>query len=204
MVSRRVKIHLSSQTIINNYLSQKLHVGIIYIDFRRAFETLEHDVLLKSMEECGIRGKLINWFKEYLRGRKFSTKIKDFVGDCEDVMYGVATGSVTGPACYIMHVNSMVNVVEACKIYMFADDTCIMYAERDLQLMQRCLQQDLDNITRWAHDNGIILNLNKTHVMHINSSYTRDNKDAILKSRATPMIVYIEIILFAPATILSN
>lgn len=155
---------------INNYLNNKHHVGVIFIDFRKAFDTLDHDVLLKSMETCGIRGKLNAWFREYLSQRKLTVKVNNYTGRCEDVRYGVATGSVTGPACYIMHVNSMPNVINHCKIYMFADDTCLLYSHKDQNVIQQCLQDDFDNITRWAHDNGIILNVKKTNVMCISST----------------------------------
>ncbi|KAG7301198.1 hypothetical protein JYU34_014070 [Plutella xylostella] len=158
---------------INNHLNNKRHVGVIFIDFRKAFDTLNHEVLLRSMESCGIRGKLNDWFKQYLSGRKLSVKVSDYTGGCEDVKYGVATGSVTGPACYIMHVNSMPNVVKYCNTYMFADDTCLVYGHKDPLEIQKYLQIDFDNITRWAHDNGIILNVNKTSVIHICSNYLR-------------------------------
>lgn len=166
--------------IINNHLNNKKHVGVIFIDFRKAFDTLEHQVLLKSMESCGLRGKINAWFKQYLTNRKIMVKVGDCIGNCEVVKYGVATGSVTGPACYTMHVNSMVNVVKSCDMFMFADDTCILYGHEDLSVVQAYLQQDFDNITRWAHDNGIILNVKKTNIMHICSSHRKRDKETML------------------------
>ncbi|KAG7308626.1 hypothetical protein JYU34_005848 [Plutella xylostella] len=165
---------------INMALNNKQHVGVIFIDFKKAFDTLEHNILLRSMDSCGIRGNVNNWFKEYLNNRKVHVKIAEHVGECGDVRFGVATGSVTGPLCYIMHVNSMVNVVKKCQIFMFADDTCIMYADKDLGTIQSALQDDFNNITAWAHDNGILLNATKTNIMHIHSSYTRSDKNSLI------------------------
>lgn len=63
---------------------------------------------------------------------------------------------------------------------MFADDTCIMYADKDLGTIQSALQEDFNNITAWAHDNGILLNATKTNIMHIHSSYTRSDKNSLI------------------------
>ncbi|KAG7310995.1 hypothetical protein JYU34_003848 [Plutella xylostella] len=169
---------------VNNHLNIKNKVGVIFIDFRKAFDTLDHEVLLKSMENCGIRGGLNDWFRQYLSYRKLTVKVNAHTGKCENVKYGVATGSVTGPTCYIMHVNSMPKVVKHCNIYMFADDTCLMYGHKDLNIIQQCLQQDFDNITRWAHDNGIILNVKKTNIMCISSSFKNQCNGLVVKGHS--------------------
>ncbi|KAF9787706.1 hypothetical protein SFRURICE_003191 [Spodoptera frugiperda] len=105
--------------------------------------------------------------------RALRTVVDGVVGEASDVTCGVPTGSVFGPVGYIMHVNSMCNVVQKCRIYMYADDTCLVYADRDLDVIERNIQDDLTNIIKWAHDNGIIININKTKCMYIRSPYLR-------------------------------
>lgn len=149
---------------INCHLNEKYYVGIIFIDFKKAFDTLDHQTLLKAMEECGIRGPLKNMFKNYLLNRKIKVKIDGIFSDEMLTDTGVATGSISGPTCYIMQVNSLPNVIKRCKCYMFADDTCIICADRNIQKIEEFLQTDLNNIIKWSHDNGIILNAKKNKI----------------------------------------
>ncbi|XP_063388313.1 myrosinase 1-like [Cydia fagiglandana] len=132
---------------------------VVFIDFKKAFDTLDHEQLLQAMDECGIRGPTNQWFREYLKNRTLRTIINGTAGDEARVSLGVPTGSVYGPVGYIMHVNSVSNVIKNCKVVMYADDMCLLFAGRCVTDMVDKVQEDFENITRWAHDNGIILNI---------------------------------------------
>ena len=169
---------------VNNYLNKKMLVAVLFIDFKKAFDTLDHLTLLKSLEESGIRGFMLGWFRNYLTNRAFTVKINSYYSNQKTMRYGVAQGSVTGPMCYIIHVNSLVSVIKRCQKYMFADDTCILYAANDHHTIQTNIQTDFDNITKWSHDNGIILNTNKTKLLCISSNYKRYNKNIKVKGHS--------------------
>lgn len=156
---------------MNGSLNSGHQVLAMFIDYKKAFDTLDHEVLLQAMDECGVRGPTNRWFRSYLSGRTLQTVVSGVAGKEAAVQLGVPTGSVYGPVGYVMHVNSVSNVVEKCRVYMYADDMCLMYSSKNIQEARAVLQTDFDNITRWAHDNGIILNLNKTKVMHICSPH---------------------------------
>uniref|UniRef100_A0A2A4J7L6 Reverse transcriptase domain-containing protein n=1 Tax=Heliothis virescens TaxID=7102 RepID=A0A2A4J7L6_HELVI len=158
---------------VNDCLDQRKQVVVVFIDFKKAFDTLEHHQLLQAMEECGIAGPLNRWFRAYLTDRSLRTVIDGVVGEPRRVACGVPTGSVFGPVGYIMHVNSMCNVVRNSRIYMYADDTCLVFADKELDVIERNIQEDLTNIIKWAHDNGIIININKTKCMRISSPYLK-------------------------------
>lgn len=158
---------------INTSLNSKKQVAVLFIDFKKAFDTLDHSTLLTALDESGIRGSLQGWFANYLKNRTLTVKISDEYSSRKMVKYGVAQGSVSGPVCYIVHVNSMVSIIKKCQKYMFADDTCLMYAGHDPVIIQNNMQSDLNNIMMWAHDNGIILNNQKTKIMNISSSYRK-------------------------------
>lgn len=164
---------------INNNLNDRKQLVAVFIDFKKAFDTLDHDQLIQAMNECGIRGPLNVWLKSYLHNRKLRTVISGKKGDKADIVYGVPTGSVYGPVGYIMHVNSMCNVIKHGRMYMYADDTCLLYAHKDLQRLQSLIQADIDNIIKWAHDNGIIINLTKTKCVHIRSPYNKLKDESI-------------------------
>lgn len=154
---------------VNEYLNSGKQVIALFIDYKKAFDTLDHDILLQAMDECGIRGPTNKWFRNYLSGRKIRTMIAGENGEEADMELGVPTGSVFGPLGYVMHVNSVANVVRKCQVFMYADDMCLLYGSKDISEVQSHVQEDFENITKWAHDNGIILNLLKTKCMHLYS-----------------------------------
>ncbi|XP_061724268.1 uncharacterized protein LOC133530373 [Cydia pomonella] len=174
---RRGRSTATALTQFSNYVNSSLGGGqqvlAVFIDFRKAFDTLDHEQLLQAMDECGIRGPTNQWFREYLHNRTLRTVVKGTTGAEACVSLGVPTGSVYGPVGYVMHVNSVSNVVQHCKVYMYADDMCLVLAGGDLSDMVTKVQDDFENITKWAHDNGIILNINKTKCMRIFSPYNK-------------------------------
>ncbi|XP_045541893.1 uncharacterized protein LOC123723359 [Papilio machaon] len=147
----------------------------------RSPDTTQHNQLLLAMEECGISGPINRFFHNYLKERSMYTVVNGIRGAEAGVVLGVPTDSVFGPVGYIMHVNSVVNVVENCRVYMYADDMCLLVAGRDLKRMERLMQNDFDRVVQWAHDNGILLNIAKTKAMHIYSPYNRNAKKAAIQ-----------------------
>ncbi|PZC86310.1 hypothetical protein B5X24_HaOG211471 [Helicoverpa armigera] len=130
---------------INECLDTGKQIIALFIDYKKAFDTLDHEILLQAMDECGIRGPTNAWFKNYLTNRKISTVVSSVVGKEANVDLGVPTGSVYGPVGYIIHVNSVSNVVQKCKVFMYADDMCLVYASKDISEVQRCIQDDFEN-----------------------------------------------------------
>lgn len=158
---------------VNNALNEQKIVFAIFVDFKKAFDTLDHDGLLQSMMECGLRGPINTWFREYLRGRQLAVSVCGTKSRKGNIKYGVPTGSVYGPVGYIMHVNSMPNVIKKCKSFMYADDTCIVYSGTVQDRIQEAMQEDFDNVVRWAHDNGILINIDKTKCIPILSPFNK-------------------------------
>lgn len=162
---------------VNNRLNEKKIVMVIFIDFKKAFDTLDHSGLLQAMNECGIRGPMNAWFSKYLDQRSLKVCISGTESVRGDIKFGVPTGSVYGPLGYIMHVNSMSNVLRKCKAFMYADDTCLVYSHNNIDVIQQDIQNDFDRIVQWAHDNGIIINTDKTKCMLIHSPYHRNKSN---------------------------
>lgn len=164
---------------VNNNLNQRNMVVALFIDFKKAFDTLDHDGLLQAMSECGIAGPVSQWFRNYLENRVIKVSICNTESRAGRVLYGVPTGSVFGPLGYIMHVNSMPNVVKKCHIYMYADDTCLLYGGKNSNEIENALQMDFNNIVKWAHDNGIIINISKTKYMKIYTPYSNYSNENV-------------------------
>ncbi|XP_061728263.1 uncharacterized protein LOC133533314 [Cydia pomonella] len=123
------------------------------------------------MAECGVGQPLNEWFRDYLTSRSYRVKIGDDLSDETLVHCGVPQGSVCGPVCYLMHVNSLCGVLRNCSAHMFADDLCTLRAGTNMIETCRLVQQDIDSVVKWSHDNGIILNSDKTKLLIIQSPY---------------------------------
>lgn len=156
---------------INTHLNEKKFVVAVFFDYKKAFDTLESETLLNAMEECGLGGQLNDWFCDYLTSRSYRVRVGEAYSDTREVSCGVPQGSGCAPTCYLMHVNSLCGVLRHCSGYMYADDLCILLAGTDFTETCRLVQQDVDAVVRWSHDNGILLNTDKTKLLVIHSPY---------------------------------
>lgn len=141
----------------------------LFVDFKKAFDTLPHKHILKSLKKIGIEGKLYAWLKNYLQERTYRVKIKEKLSSEIEIESGVPQGSYLGPILYIIFTNSLANKLTklGVKYYMYADDTCVLIRGKSLAEIQRKGQEVIDVLQKWAHDNGIIINKKKTCYMVI-------------------------------------
>lgn len=167
---------------VNKCLDQKEHVLVIFIDYSKAFDTLQHKVLLQKLDNSGIRGPLLKWCSNYLEDRSYYVKIGTYYSNKTPVTQGTAQGSVLGPLHYLTYVDDIKNVVRYCKLYQYADDICIISHDRNFEVAMSKIKEDFISISRWSHDNGLVLNTNKSKVMHIHSSHIKATKDVEIKS----------------------
>lgn len=134
----------------------------VFLDFKRAFETIDRVSLLKKLNSMGIGETVYKWFKSYLTNRKQKTKFKNSLSDCVSVDHGVPQGTVLGPLLFILYINDIVNVVSRCKVVLFADDTMIYIVGRDLKEMQEAINLDLSGIFDWLCKNNLCVNTMKS------------------------------------------
>lgn len=158
---------------VNNHLNKKKYVLALFIDFSRAFDTLVHNQLLDRLENCGVRGPLQTWCKNYLNNRTYSVKVNNICSESILVTKGTAQGSVLGPLHFLSYVNDMSNFIANCTCYQFADDTCLVIAHKNPQYASELLQLDLDTLTKWCHDAGLVLNASKTKLLVIKSPFIK-------------------------------
>lgn len=166
---------------VNCHLNARKHVLAVFIDFSKAFETLDYHTLYMKLEQNGIQGPLLQWIKDYHTNRYTTVKIAGQYSQMTPTEEGTAQGSIIGPTEYLLYVNDMCNIFQQGSVYQFADDTCLLVADSDILQAQKVMQNNFNSLCKWAHDISLVLNAQKTKIVHIHSPY--------LKSHVTPYVV---------------
>ena len=158
-----------TETIRNSLDNGQFSCGV-FIDLQKAFDTVDHNILLRKLELYGIRGTCNKWFRTYLKDRTQYVNINDTKSDFKRVLHGVPQGSVLGPLLFIIYINDLPNALIFSDPSLFADDTCLLYSNSSLKLIEKRLNIDLKRLFKWLCANKISLNVSKTEVLSLSQS----------------------------------
>ena len=161
----------------------------VFVDLQKAFDTVDHTILLNKLNYYGIRGITNNWFKSYLSNRKQYVTINGFESEVAIMKYGVPQGSVLGPLLFIVYINDLHSAIKYCSIRHFADDTNLLITNKNIKQLKKQLNLDLRNLNKWLKANKISLNASKTELLvfrHPNKKITYDLKLKINGKRLIP------------------
>ena len=117
----------------------------VFLDFQKAFDTVDHDILLAELEHYGIRGIPLKLFKTYLTERTQHTAIKNDISETLPINISVPEGSVLGPLLFLIYINDLHNIVTYSDIHHFTDDTNLLYASKSIKDINRRVKFDLKN-----------------------------------------------------------
>lgn len=157
-------------TTITKSLEDAKHTVGIYLDQTKAFDILDHDILLVKLYKIGIRGNLLNFFSSYLKNRHQKVKIQNTTSIPKKLTLGVQQGSVLGPLLYVIFLNDFFNLNLNGSTTAFADDISLAYTTTTLDTMTTSVQDDLKQITLWFNKNRMLLNYDKTNMITYNYS----------------------------------
>jgi retron-type reverse transcriptase len=133
----------------------------IFIDLSKAFDTINHSILLQKLNSYGIRGLANDWFRSYLTNRKQFVSFNGVNSSCRTVTCGVPQGSVLGPLLFILYINDIINCSKLLHFIVFADDTILFYSCKDIHLLQRIVDTELKKLAEWFKANRLSLNIKK-------------------------------------------
>lgn len=146
-------------------------ISVIFMDLKRAFETIDRKKLITKMERYGIKGKVLSWFKSYVNGRYQQVKLGDEISEKVLTEYGVPQGSMLGPLLFTLYINDIIKVkTEDSTVKLFADDTMIFVSGESAGELETKLQAALNKLENWLNENKLKMNASKTKYMVIRSS----------------------------------
>ena len=141
-------------------------VGIVFVDFQKAFDCVSHNVLLRKLEnDFGINGLLLDWLRSYLDNRKQYTVLNGIASDLNTVKSGIPQGSVLGPTLFSLYTSDLPEAITAATTYMYADDTTLYCIGDSIDAVTSELNKALEELLNWCKINSLVPHPKKCEAM---------------------------------------
>ena len=169
----------TNQAILDIYsnliesIEKKKFSCCILLDFAKAFDTVDHQILLRKLEYYDIRGTALNWFKSYLCNRSQCVSIDGQLSDELKITHGVPQGSVLGPLLFLLYINDIPLSSNILNFRLFADDTSLLYSHNNLSILESIVNTELIKVSNWLIANKLTLNTSKSNFLIIHPRQKR-------------------------------
>jgi hypothetical protein len=181
-LSTNVALTRVTEEILLN-IDNKLATGAVFIDLRKAFDTVDYTLLIAKLKNTGFSAPVINWFTSYLSSRTVVTSINNFTSTPKPVTVGVPQGSILGPLLFLIFINDLPQCLKHCKSILYADDTLLYYSARTENELQDKINEDLDSLSQWLNNNLLTLNYEKTKFMIFANKKQSTNVDITIQNK---------------------
>ena len=146
--------------------------GVAFVDLRKAFNTVQHEILLKKLYAIGATDGTVKWFRSYFLITQRTQKVlfKGSMSAALPVNTGIPQGSILGPLLFIIFINNMCNVIRYGDISMYADATLSVEGDNAVDISRK-IKLDLEALVIWLRNNKLFLNTDKTKIMLVGGAY---------------------------------
>ena len=152
------------QNILDS-LERKEHPCCVFLDFAKAFDTVNHKILLSKLDHYGIRGKTLQLIESYLTEREQCVQVNNALSDFNVITHGVPQGSILGPLLFLLYINDIAQSSSLLSFYLFADDTAIFLSRNNIKDLEETLNQELVKVSHWLIANKLSLNVKKSNTL---------------------------------------
>ena len=159
------------ESIADAFENRKSVLGL-FLDLSKAFDTIDHKILLSKLWHYGIRGVAHQWLCSYLSNRMQLVEINGVCSETKPIKFGVPQGSIIGPLLFSIYVNDFNKCLTMGKCFMYADDTNVFFQDKCYKSLYATAQEQLLNIENWLLANRLSLNIDKTHFLVFRTPHT--------------------------------
>ena len=146
--------------------------NVVFLDIKKAFDTVDHEILLKKLNKYGIYNDELKFFESYLSNHRQCCNVNGLTSTLKPILCGVPQGSILGPLLFILYMNDLPECIRDGRVTMYADDTSLSNKGKAIEDIENKLIPDLSRICSWLQVNKLNLNAIKTEFMIIG---TRQN-----------------------------
>lgn len=150
--------------------------GAVFLDLTKAFDTVDHGILLSKLSAIGLSGNSLKWFQSYITERRQRTCCESELSSELPVTHGVPQGSILGPLLFVIYINDLPSVLESCSASLYADDTVVYCYGSSSQELSEKLNRNLLTVAKWLNEHKLTLNLEKSKCMLIGSNRKLESK----------------------------
>ena len=162
-------------TNITNALTKKQSSYCIFLDFAKAFDTVNHEILLQKLKYYGVQGNTLKLFESYLSNRTQVVEVNGMLSEKGLIRHGVPQGSILGPLLFLLYINDISKASDILKFFLFADDTTVFYsADPSDEKTEEILNTELEKVSCWLAANKLSLNVKKSNFLHFH--YGKEQK----------------------------
>ena len=146
---------------------RKMYCGLVVLDLAKAFDAVDHHILLQTLEHYGIREIVLKFYQSFSENIKQIVCINKFCSTLRDVNIEVPQGSIFGPLLFLLYIDDLPNSVKSVP-RLFADDTCLLVNPSLIDRLESKLTIELRNVNKWILANKLTLNAKKSNLLVIN------------------------------------
>ena len=142
---------------------------MVFVDLKKAFDTVDHQILFGKLESYGVLHRELAWFGSYLSNRVQYCRVNGVDSQIENINFGVPQGSCLGPLLFLVYINDLRRAIKNSTTSMYADDTSLCFQSKDLSRVNEALNEDLSRLDAWLISNKLSLNVAKTKSMLVST-----------------------------------